>query len=207
MTKNNFTVICSPEDKATAESVISSLEGNGGSIAGFFGFNSTEVDQTVIIYPTLEDYRAFLMNTFNFYSGYSVGTAYNGVVHTTTLSQCRRADGHQYMSESDYMKIILHEYVHTCHSSVNNDLYKLNWFAEGLAQKLSGQPVYDVKITCTLEELTGNFQSLENGYAISLKIVNYMFDNYSYAQIMDFIKNPDKLRAETEKILNGAKGV
>lgn len=200
-------MICSPEDKTSAEAVISYLRNNSDSIAGFFGLNSSGIEQTVIIYPTLEDFRAFLMNETSAYAGYVIGVAYKGAIHTTTLEECRKADGHQHMSQLDYMKIILHEYVHTCHMRVNNDMNKLSWFAEGLASRLSGQTNRDVEITCTLEELTGNFQSLENGYAVSLKIVNYMFDTYSYAQIMDFIKNPDRLRAETENILNGAKRV
>lgn len=131
-----------------------------------------------------------------------IGDTYDGNINLLSLERCREADGHGDIDPLEYEKLILHEFVHICQQQINPDARGVIWFWEALAMNLSGQTAEDIEISVTASELSDNYTALNGCYAISCKLGKYMLSHYSHDRIMEFVRFPERLPAETEKILS-----
>lgn len=203
ITNNNFRITFSPCDKALAELVSRTLGENLDRITRFFGLDGIEHIQNIIIYSSLGDYKAHV-EKFTEYFGWMIGDTYDGNINLLSLERCREAEGHGDMADSEYEKLILHEFVHICQQQLNPDAGGVIWFWEALAMNLSGQTANDIAISCTASELSENYIALKDSYAISYKLGKFMLSHYSRDRILEFVRSPQRLMAETEKIISEA---
>ena len=203
ITTNNFSITFSPLDKELAELVSRTLGENMSRITRFFGLDGIEHIQNIKIYSSIEEYQAHVEN-FTEYFGWMIGDTYDGNINLLSLERCRETEGHGDIDEGEYEKLILHEFVHICQQQINPDASGVIWFWEALAMNLSGQTAEDIEINCTVRELSENYIALPCSYALSFKLGKYMLSNYSHDRIMEFVRFPERLMAETEEILRRA---
>ncbi len=108
------------------------------------------------------------------------------------------ADGFSY---SDFMKTIVHEFVHIVEHNISGGKYVPRWLDEGIAAYESGlddgvyqfisNAKYDNKIP-SLKDLdtdAGTFGNI-GGYQFSYSIVEYAVNNYGYDKLTALIKAP-----------------
>lgn len=120
---------------------------------------------------------------------------------TVSYDECRRTKAHKNMTPEQYQKVIIHEFVHSCQQEINPDAIECEWFWEALATNLTGQYNYTVPIKCTKEQLIHEYLNLNDNYLISYTIGKYMLENYYPERILDYVKNPERLRRETDGII------
>ncbi|MGN0637278.1 MAG: hypothetical protein ACI4J0_02810 [Huintestinicola sp.] len=200
----SFNLTFSPEDKALADLVSRTLGDKMNCIAAFFGLEDIDHCQKIIIYSTAEEYKAHTEKFTEYYS-WMIGDTYDGNINLLSLERCREAQGHENMTESDYEKLILHEFTHICQQQINPNAEGVIWFWEALAQNLSGQTNEDIELSCTPEELSENYINLYGNYAISCKLGRYMLQNYPRERIMEYVRYPEKLVNDTPGILSDAR--
>ncbi|MGN1101313.1 MAG: hypothetical protein ACI4RG_03915 [Huintestinicola sp.] len=197
-------IIYSPEDKDLAHTVSHALGDRMNVIAAFFGLDGIDHCRKIIIYPSVSEYKAHVVQFTEYYS-WMIGDTYDGNINLLSLNMCREAEGHSEMTIEDYIKLILHEFTHICQQQINPDANGVIWFWEALAQNLSGQTNEEIELTCTPEELSENYINLLGNYAISCKLGRYMLCSYSHKRIMDYVRNPEKLMEDTPAILSEAR--
>lgn len=103
-----------------------------------------------------------------------------------------------------------HEFVHICQARCygKNDC-KNSWFWEALATNLGNPEHFDwvkkeYKKYVKWEEF--DFEKFsDKSYKYVYCIGNYMLKNISHQKILDYVKNPDELEKDSEKILVDAK--
>lgn len=194
---------CPPEDKSLAELASPTLAEKMNRIAAFFGLEDIDHCQKIIIYSTAEEYKAHT-EKFTEYHSWMIGDTYDGNINLLSLKSCQEAQGHEKMTEEDYIKLILHEFTHICHQQINSNAEGVIWFWEALAQNLSGQTNEDIELNCTPKELSEDYINLPGNYAISCKLGRYMLESFPHERIMDYIRTPEKLIADTPSILEEA---
>lgn len=199
----SFNLTFSPEDKALADLVSRTLGKKMNRIAAFFGLEGIDHCQNIIIYPTVAEYKAHAQQ-FTEYFGWMIGDTYDGNINLLSLSSCREAQGHENMTEEDYIKLILHEFTHICQQQINPNAEGVIWFWEALAQNLSGQTNEDIEITCTPKELSEDYINLYGNYAISCKLGRYMLQSFPRERIMEYVRYPERLMKDTPSILKEA---
>lgn len=196
----SFNLTFSPEDKALADLVSAALGDKINEIAAFFGLDCIDHCQKIIIYSTITEYKVHTEKFTEYYS-WMIGDTYDGNINLLSLSRCREAQGHEKMTEEDYIKLILHEFTHICQQQINPNAEGVIWFWEALAQNLSGQTNEDIEITCTPKELSEDYISLYGNYAISCKLGRYMLQSFPRERIMEYVRYPEKLMEDTPSIL------
>ena len=86
--------------------------------------------------------------------------------------------------------------------NIDNDIV---WFWEALATNLGNPENFSrITIKASNEEIN-NFNTLSQNYPIAFTIGNYLLENYSHEEILEYVKYPSKLLVESEKILNDAR--
>ncbi|WP_432649240.1 hypothetical protein [Huintestinicola sp.] len=200
----NFSITFSPEGKALAELVSRTLGENMSRITAFFGLDGIDHCQKIILYPTAEEYKAHTEKFTEYYS-WMIGDTYDGNINLLSLDRCREAQGHENMTDEDYIKLILHEFTHICQQQINPNANGVIWFWEALAQNLSGQTNADIELTCTPKELSEDYINLPGNYAISCKLGRYMLQSFPHERIMEYVRYPEKLMEDTPTILSEAR--
>ncbi|MDD6991695.1 MAG: hypothetical protein PUI48_07695 [Oscillospiraceae bacterium] len=199
----NFYMTFSPENKDLADLVSRTLGSKMNGIAAFFGLDGIDHCQKIIIYSTAEEYKAHAQQFTEYYS-WMIGDTYDGNINLLSLLRCREAQGHENMTEEDYIKLILHEFTHICQQQINPSADGVIWFWEALAQNLSGQTNEDIEITCSPKELSEDYINLFGNYAISCKLGRYMLHNLPHERIMEYVRYPEKLTADLPNIISEA---
>ena len=114
---------------------------------------------------------------------------------------------HKDATLSDTLSMILHEAVHACHYTVNNDLNQTIWFREGLATNLSGQNYSLIDLSdCNFDLLKNDFNNYgKNNYAFSYTIVYYVLQSYNQEEVYRLIIDSEYLRKRSNEIFSEAK--
>ena len=101
----------------------------------------------------------------------------------------------------------MHEFVHACNDEIEMWTRKTIWFHEGLATNLSHQNYSITSLEdCDFKQLELNFNNYGKcNYSYAYTIVNYLFPTYSYEEIMRFVKEPNYLIDNSERIFTEAK--
>lgn len=129
----------------------------------------------------------------------SCGNSGNCIVNILEYDEYKKQDGHKNNIFDDYLEMILHELVHVCHSEYQEHTnLKAHWFREALATNL-GNPTKkkEIEITISKEEL---FIPCYN-YNLYYSIGKEMLKLFSHEEILNYIKDTNKLINETDIIL------
>ena len=128
------------------------------------------------------------------------GDTYGGNINILSIEECRKTIFHQDMTLEEMLKVITHEFVHACQQEINPDAADVEWFWEALATNLANPFDHVASMQCEDEKLIKNLNATPYNYEICFTIGKFMLENYSHEQVLDYIKNPDKLRKNAKTI-------
>ena len=128
------------------------------------------------------------------------GDTYDGNINILSIEECRKTIFHQDMTLEEMLKVITHEFVHACQQEINPDAADVEWFWEALTTNLANPFDHVASMQCEDEELIKNLNATPYNYEICFTIGKFMLENYSHEQVLDYIKNPDKLRKNAKTI-------
>ena len=131
----------------------------------------------------------------------------DGNINLLSLEAAHKTNEHKDMTISELESTILHEFVHICQqdSEIESSDKEVVWFWEALATNLGNPESFDrVMIEATNEEID-DFNNLNNNYPIAYTIGNYMLENISHEEILDYIRYSKKLLNDSDVILDNAR--
>ena len=204
--KNNFIIEYNENLKYIPE-IVEYLENRMNDIMCFFELNSFNKKIKIIVYNKLELYKEHIEQFFE-YHDYMCADTNDGNINILSLEAAHETKTHANMTLDEMKKVILHEFVHICQQEkeVEHILDDVIWFWEGLATNLGNPDEYEV---VQFDDATNydinEFFCASNNYPIAFTIGKYMLENYSHAEILDYIKFPSKLLNDSEQILNNAR--
>ena len=96
------------------------------------------------------------------------------------ISEARKSKEHEDMDMDEFIKCILHEFVHSCQQEWNSNSNGTSWYWEALATNLSKQDYSSVSLEdCDFEKLKSDFNGTKDGYNFAYTLGKYMLENYS----------------------------
>lgn len=200
--KTDYFIITCPEGyKAAAEKLAAALNSRAEDIIRFFRLDGIKEQVSVILYTSAQDYKAHVESCGQTYFDWMIADTFDGRINITTLEVCRSLDSHRDMTEEEYPKLIIHEFVHFCQQQVNPDCRGVIWFWEALAVNLAEQQTGFVQALPTADELMDNYTALAAPYAVSGFLGKYMLNSLPQDKIYQYIANPELLRQDTPEIL------
>ena len=179
------------------------LETKTNEIMSFFDLENLKTKKRIVIYTDLEKYKEHIEMYYP-YRDYMRADTNDGNINLLSVEEAHKTHEHKDMTVEDLKSTILHEFVHICQQDsekehIDSDIV---WFWEALATNLGNPENFSrVPIEATNDEIN-EFNSLENNYSIAFTIGNYLLENFSHKEILDYVKYPSKLLNDSEKILN-----
>ncbi len=203
--KKNF-IVDYDESISYIPEVVNYLESKSNDIMSFFKLDSLIKKRKIVIYDDLELYKKHI-EQFGKYYDYMRADTNDGNINLLSIKEARKTAYHANMTLEELKSTILHEFVHICQqeSELEHSNKTIIWFWEALATNLGNPEMFTkVVINATNEEIN-SFISLSQNYHIAFTIGKYMLENYSNEEILEYVKYPSKLLADSEKILNDAR--
>ena len=203
--KNNF-IIEYDESLEYIPKTVDYLETKMNDIMSFFELYSFNSKIKIIVYNDLELYKKHIEKFFK-YHDYMCADTNDGNINLLSLDAAHQTNSHTNMTLDEFKKIVLHEFVHICQQEkeiehINDDVI---WFWEGLATNLGNPDNYEViQFNATNKDIN-DFNCNANNYPIAYTIGNYMLENYSHEEILEYVKYPKKLLNDSENILIAAR--
>ena len=109
------------------------------------------------------------------------------------------------MTLEEMLRVITHEFVHACQQEINPDAENVEWFWEALATNLGNPFDCVASMQCEEDDLIYHLNDVPFSYEICFTIGKFMLESYSHEQIMDYVKNPDKLMIDAKTIFKEEK--
>ena len=185
--------------------IISALENDTAEILDFFELKKLSKKKKVVIYTDREKYKEYLIPYVKEFKEWMCGDTYDGNINLLEISEARKSKEHKNMDIDEFIKCILHEFVHSCEQELNHK-EGIIWYWEALATNLSGQDYTPISlIDCDFKKLKSDFNNTPRGYNYSYTIGKYMLENYSKDKLLEYIKNPDSLKNDADDIFESAK--
>ena len=203
--KNNF-IVESDEDISYISDIADYLELEMRNIMDFFELSPLSSKKKIVIYNDLELYKKHIEQFYE-YHDYMCADTNDGNINLLSIEEAHKTKEHANMTIDELKGTILHEFVHICQqdSEIEHICNDIVWFWEALATNLGNPKIFSkVVINATNEEIN-NFNSLSQNYSIAFTIGNYMLENYSHEEILEYVKYPSKLLLDSDKILDNAR--
>lgn len=194
------------ENNKYIEEVCNYLDDKIDSILSFFELINLKEKRKIVIWNNLDEYKNHI-EQFYPYQDYMRADTNDGNINLLSLEAARKTKEHSTTTIDELKKVISHEFVHICQqdSEIEHIDSDIVWFWEGLATNLGNpEDFHKIEITVDDDEIQ-EFNSLENNYSIAYTIGNYMLENYSHEQILEYVRYPKKLQFDSSKILEEAK--
>ena len=209
----NFTIEYSDDDLKYIDELLQRFLYSQDKIMNFFNLKNLDRKVQIKIWNNVTEYEKYInsemkriFNVENTMEDWEVGRAITtkteSQIHILSYQERIKRKGHQYDKIDDLIKVVQHEFVHTCHEQFKNYKNTLTWFNEALATILSNQydditPVLD----CTLDELLNG----KVNYVRYNTLGKYLFENYDKKYILELAKNNELLKQKTPIIFEEAK--
>lgn len=203
--RENFVIKCAQEINYIDE-IVDFLETKMDNLMNYFELKKLKQTIRIIVFNDIKKYKSHIERYTDFYD-YMCADTYDGNINLLSLTEAQKSKEHKDMTIDDMKKIILHEFVHICQKECQKEEYNktVTWFWEALATNLGNPENRSIKkISASNKEIT-NFNSLKSNYSIAFTIGKYLIDNFSYEDILEYVKYPSILLANEEIILSGAR--
>lgn len=196
-----FIINYSENDKDFAKTLFNQLNENKKRVMDFFELDKVSKQTYIKIYDNLQDFINLRTENGKFperYKPWNVASAVNGDIHILNFDLYKKAPNHKNREFDDYLKTLVHEFVHVCHEEILKDKsIKPALLMEGIATKLAGQDNYKTNhISCSASELKTNFYNVENHYSYAYTIMEYLMDATSHSDLLEILKEPHKVDVE-----------
>lgn len=203
--RENFIVVFDSKLSYVVE-LVEYLESKINSIMDFFEIDKLKTKRKIVIYDSIEEYKKHIEQFFE-YHDYMVADTNDGNINILSLEEAHKTKEHKDMSLDELKGTILHEFVHICQQEIEKEHLDQDivWFWEALATNIGNPEAFSrVIIKATDEEIT-DFNSMNQNYPIAFTIGNYLLENYSHEEILNYVKYPSSLIIDSKKILNQAR--
>lgn len=203
--RKKFFIECNKEFDYVYD-IVSYFEEKLENIMSFFELKSLKNKTKIIIFDDLGLYKKHIEQFFE-YQDYMRADTMDGNINILSLEETCKTAYYAGTNLDDFKSVLLHEFVHICQQEkeiepIEEDIV---WFWEGLATNLGNPEEYEIiPINATNEDIN-EFNCGEKNYPISFTIGNYMLEYYSHEEIIEYVRNPKKLLADSQKILDGAR--
>lgn len=185
--------------------LMSALEGEMQRILLFFRIPKLNKKKKIKIWNSRAEYQKYLEQYVSKYYDWMIADTYNGNINMLSIDECRKTKNHADITIKCFQKNIAHEFVHTCQQEINPDATNVAWFWEALATNLGNPFDHVTSIQYSKNDLMYKFNSLPYNYNTSYTIGKFMLENYSHDQILEYVKNRQKLIKDTDNIIMQAK--
>ncbi|MBQ2873528.1 MAG: hypothetical protein IJE89_05980 [Bacilli bacterium] len=206
--ENNFLILMYNKKDSNIKEIIKTINDRIIEIANFFGITQIKDKIKIKIYYSQEEFQKYLIPFLydGKYYDWMIASTHDGNINILSLDNCRQTNSHKDMNKKEYIDIIIHEFVHKFHQLVKGDNKTENaWFHEALATNLSNEYYDVIPISCTLDELKQDYNSVDNRYDISYTIGKYLLENYPHNLILSMCKDEKILEEQAKKIFEEAK--
>ena len=202
---SNFIIECD-QDISYMPNIIATLENNTIEILDFFELGKLSQKKKVVIFTDREKYKKHLLPFVKEYKEWMCADTYDGNINLLEISETRKSKEHENMDMDEFIKCILHEFVHSCQQELNPNSEGVAWYWEALATNLSNQDYSVVSLeNCDFKKLKSDFDDTENGYSYAYTLGKYMLENYSKDRLLEYVKNPNSLKQDADNIFETVK--
>lgn len=198
-TSEKYEIIFESEDELIIGQLVNMLDDSMDKILMFFNLTELTNKTTIVIYHNVEQYKEHCLK-YTEYRDWMIADTFDGNINILNFDCCIAKSTNNIITVDDYVKVIIHEFVHICQHEINPNSQNCVWFWEALATNLSGQIMPKVDFSCTKEQLMFDYLNLKNNYAISYNIGEFMLKKYTHQKILDYIEFPQKLIDDTDII-------
>ena len=199
-----FCVIYNDANHELITDLIDAININLRRVMKFFNIYDFKQKKTVYIWDNLDEYINYLKPFVCEYQDWMVADTYDNNINIVSYDLFLSGP-HKNSKMTDYKKIIIHEFVHSCQQEINPNASNVIWFWEALATNLSNQELGIIDIPYSKNDIIYNFHKLKDAYSISYTIGQYLMANYSISQILEYVINPTILINDTDFILERTK--
>ena len=183
------------------DEIISTLENHTYDILNFFKLEKLSKKKKVVIYTDREKYKEHLLPYVKEFKDWMQADTYDGNINLLEISESRKSEAHKDLTLEEFIKCILHEFVHATQQEINSNSNGVAWYWEALATNLSGQDYTEVDLSkCDFQSLQNDFNNTNNAYSYAYTIGKFMLSNYSNEQLLEYVKNPALLKQQAEQI-------
>ena len=185
--------------------VVNYLESNITSVLDFFELDKLGKELKIVFYNDLELYKEHIRKYHDYYD-YMCADTNDGNLNILSLEEAHKTKEHADMDLEDMKDTMKHEFVHLCQQATQVEQvdFEVYWFWEALATNLGNPEHFKIiPITASKEDINV-FTGIKNNYSTAFTIGNYMLENYSHEQILDYVKYPTKLAKDKDEILDSA---
>lgn len=204
--KNDFFIVSADnENLNNREKIFTALNDNLYRIMNFFELKKLTKTITVCIHSDIEEWKNFFNSLGGQYQDYVVGCAWDGKIDVLAFEEYQKTQMHKADSFEDFLKVIIHEFVHICHQELQPDFSKVAWFiGEGLATYLAEQRYNESEdIDFPKETLfdSQKFTQLHSPYCAAQKLVRKLVEKVSHKELLEYACDAEKLYMNWKKIV------
>jgi hypothetical protein len=187
------------------QSINEALSQNFQRILDFWGIEKLANHVNIKIYSEMDDWIKFYEEkSGSKYQDYVVGCADGPNIYVLAFDEYKKTQQHKNDSLEDFQKIVIHEFVHICHTQLITGWDKYSFImGEGLATYLAGQRYNpDVKIDYPKDELFSNdlFSLTNDLYSLSQKIVRQLVKKVPHEKIIEYALDATKLYEDWDEL-------
>lgn len=202
---NNFSIEYG-ENLDYIDDIVLTLENDTCNILKFFELNKLSQNKKVVIFTDREKYKNHLIPYVEEFKEWMCADTYDGNINLLDITEVRKSDEHKNMTFEEFIRCILHEFVHACQQEINPNSEGVEWYWEALATNLSGQTYGLVNLSdCDFDMLQKKFNNVKNAYSYSFALGKFMLENYSKKQLLEYVKNPLLLKLDANSIFQAAR--
>lgn len=202
---DKFIIHYNAEDQTYIDQIIDTLSSEMKLIMDFFQIPLLKEKKVIVFWNNRLKYAKYLKPYVGQYQDWMIADTFNSKINIVSFHLYKNGECHKNCSLNDYMKVIVHEFVHICQQEINPTCNDVIWFWEGLATNLSKQTYTLVDFPYTSYDIMYNYNTILDFYSVSYTLGRYLLDNCTRTQILMYVKQPNKLRDDTEKIVSDTK--
>lgn len=187
------------------QSINEALSQNFQRILDFWGIEKLAAHVNIKIYSEMDDWIKFYEEKASSkYQDYVVGCADGPNIYVLAFDEYKKTQQHKNDSLEDFQKVMIHEFVHICHTQLITGWDKYSFImGEGLATYLAGQRYNpDVKIDYPKDSLFSNdlFSLTNDSYSLSQKIVRQLVEKVSHEKLLEYALDATKLYEDWDEL-------
>ena len=193
------------KSKKLVQSINDALSQNFQRVLDFWGIEKLDNHVKIQIFSDLDDWIKFYENLSGTkYQDYVIGCANGAYIYVLAHDEYRKTQMHKNDSLEDFQKVMIHEFVHICHTQLITGWDKYSFImGEGLATYLAGQRYNpDVKIDYPKDSLFSNdlFSLTNDSYSLSQKIVRQLVEKVPHEKLLEYALDATKLYEDWDEL-------
>lgn len=209
----NFIIEYSKDDITYIDELLQYFLYSQDKIMNFYNLKNLDKKVQIKIWNDITEYEKYIKSEMkriynvditmrDWEVGRAITTKTDSQIHILSYKERIKRKGHNKDKIEALIKVVPHEFAHTCHEQFKNYQPTLTWINEALATVLANQ--YDDEepiLDCTLDELLNG----KVNYVRYNTLGKYLFENYDKKYILELAKNNELLKQKTPIIFEETK--